>query len=218
MFEVIKIKTFEEPNQQPSQILNTKIIFQFLKPLPAAFIIVSLLLVTGQFSEVAYITQRAALSAGVMNASIPDSRQEEETFDFGFSLKDLAGNRINAEQLKGKVIFLNLWATWCGPCRAEMPSIQKLYTKINNDKIVFVMLSIDKDQALPKVQAYIGKNSYTFPIYMPSGYLTEQLNVPSIPTTFIISKEGMIVYKQVGSKNYNTNKFQKFLTDLADRN
>ena len=194
-------------------------IFQFLKPFLVAVIIVGLLLVTDLFSEVAYITtQRAALSTGVMNASIPDLRQEEETVDFGFSLKHLAGNRINAEQLKGKVIFLNLWATWCGPCRAEMPSIQKLYTKINNDKIVFVILSIDKDQALPKVQAYVGKNSYTFPIYMRSGYLTEQLNVPYIPTTFVISKEGMIVYKQVGTKNYNTNKFQKFLTDLADRN
>ncbi len=190
-------------------------IFEFAKPFIVAFIIIALLQLTGLFGDVAALTQQAALSKGLMNASIPMTDRNQENFDFGFTLKDSLGNKFNAGQFKGKVIFLNVWATWCGPCRAEMPAIHKLYNKVKDDRIVFIMLSIDKDQAAQKVKAYVRKNKYTFPVYMPSGYLTEQLNVPSIPTTFVISKEGKIVMKEVGTKNYNTNKFMRFLNELA---
>ena len=152
-----------------------------------------------------------------MNVSIPAEGDNLDDFDFGFMLKDSLGNRFNADQFKGKVIFLNLWATWCGPCRAEMPSIHKLFNKVKDERILFVMLSIDKDQAAQKVKAYVSKNKYTFPVYMPSGYLTDQLNVPSIPTTFVISKDGKIMMKEVGTKNYNTDKFRKFLNELATK-
>lgn len=190
-------------------------LLQFVKPLIAAFIIVAVLQVTGLFGEVAYVTQRAALSTGLMNADIREPVGKMEDFDYSFMLKDSLGNRIPAEKLKGKVIFLNLWATWCGPCRAEMPAIQKLYNKVKDDRVAFVMLSIDRDNAAQKVKDYIYKKSFTFPVYLPSGYLTEQLNVPSIPTTFVISKEGKVVMKEVGTKNYNTDKFLKFLNELA---
>lgn len=190
-------------------------IFEFVKPFITAFIIVGLLHVTGLLSEVGALTQQAALSTGFMNASVPTLDKNQEDFDFGFMLKDSLGNRFNADQFKGKVIFLNLWATWCGPCRAEMPAIHKLFNKINDERITFIMLSIDKDQAAQKVKAYVRKNKFTFPVYMPSGYLTDQLNVPSIPTTFVVSKEGKIVMKEVGTKNYNTDKFRKFLSELA---
>jgi thiol-disulfide isomerase/thioredoxin len=168
-------------------------IFELVKRVISVFIIAGLLQVTGLFGEVAELTQRAGLSTGLMNASIPEVHKASEDFDFGFILKDSTGNRFPAEQFKGKVIFLNLWATWCGPCRAEMPGIQKLYNKVKDDRIVFLMLSIDKDGAAQKIKTYVRKNKYTFPVYTPSGYLTDQLNVPSIPTTFVISKEGKIV-------------------------
>lgn len=190
-------------------------IIEFIKPFITALIIIGLLQVTGLFGEVAALTQQAALSSGLMNASVPGKDKNLQDFDFGFTMKDSLGNRFNAEQFKGKVIFLNLWATWCGPCRAEMPAIHKLYNKVNDDRIAFIMLSIDKDQAAQKVKSYVRKNNYTFPVYMPSGYLTEQLNVPSIPTTFVISKDGKIVMKEVGTKNYNTDKFRNFLNELA---
>jgi thiol-disulfide isomerase/thioredoxin len=190
-------------------------IFEFTKPLIGAFIIIALLQVTGLFGDVAALTQQAALSTGLMNVSLPIEDKNNEDFDFGFTLKDSLGNSFNADQFKGKVIFLNLWATWCGPCRAEMPAIHKLYAKVKDERIVFIMLSIDKDQAAQKVKAYVRKNKYTFPVYRPSGYLTDQLNVPSIPTTFVIAKDGKIVMKEVGTKNYNTDKFRKFLIELA---
>src|SRR5882672_7703062 len=122
-------------------------------------------------------------------------------FDYNFAIKDLDGNKLSFEQFKGKVIFLNLWATWCGPCRAEMPAIQELYDGIKKDSIVFVMLSVDKDQDKQKIIDYIGNKSYTFPVYQPSGYLPEQLRVPSIPTTWVISKDGKIMANEVGTTN-----------------
>ncbi len=192
-------------------------IFEFTKPFFVAIIIITFLQVTGLFGDVAAITQQAALSTGLMNVSIPAEGDNLDDFDFGFMLKDSLGNRFNADQFKGKVIFLNLWATWCGPCRAEMPAIHKLFNKVKDERIVFIMLSIDKDQGAQKVKAYVSKNKYTFPVYMPSGYLTNQLNVPSIPTTFVISKEGKIMMKEVGTKNYNTDKFRKFLNELASK-
>jgi hypothetical protein len=96
-----------------------------------------------------------------------------------------------------------------------MASIQKLYDGVDKGKISFVMLSLDRDSQLEKVKSYIATKAFTFPIYMPSGYLSDQLQVPSIPTTFVISKDGKIVLKEVGMKNYNTAKFKKYLEELA---
>ena len=171
--------------------------------------------VTGLMGTVSFFTQSAALHTGLLNADT-DELAAPEKFDYNFAVKDLAGNKINFEKFKGKVIFINLWATWCGPCRAEMADIQNLYSKIKNDKIVFVMLSIDEDKNKTKVESYIRNKAFTFPVFMPSGYLSEQLNVPSIPTTFVISKDGKIIMKEVGTKNYNTDKFKKFLEEKAN--
>ena len=164
---------------------------------------------------VSFLTQSAALHTGILNAS-PDEVSNPKEFDYHFFVKDLSGNKINFEQFKGKVIFLNLWATWCGPCRAEMAEIQNLYSRMDKDKVVFVMLSIDLDKNKGKVVNYIHDKAFTFPVFMTSGYLTEQLNVPSIPTTFVISKSGKVVMKEVGTKNYNTDKFKKFLEEKAN--
>jgi len=191
-----------------------KIALSLAKTFISAIIILGLLKVTGSMDEVSYITQSAVMKAGVLNVN-PTEDKSALKFDYAFTIKDLQGNKVSFDQFKGKVIFLNLWATWCGPCKAEMPGIQKLFSKLDNDSIEFVMLSLDKDQALSKVETYVKKNNYTFPIYMPSGFLAEQLQVPSIPTTFVISKEGKVVLKEVGSRNYDTKKMAEFLKNQA---
>ena len=190
-------------------------VINFLKPWAGAVLIVMILQFTGLLSHISFYAQSAVLKTGLMNAGTaiaPDAKN----FDYDFSLKDLQGNKVDFNQFKGKVIFLNLWATWCGPCKAEMPTIQKLYDKVSaNSNIVFVMLSIDRDKDHGKVVKYLQDKKFSFPGYMPSGYLSEQLNVPSIPTTFIISKEGKIISKEVGTTNFDTPKFEKFLTSEA---
>lgn len=143
--------------------------------------------------------------------------KEGKAFNFNFSIKNTAGGKAAFERFRGKVIFLNLWATWCGPCKAEMPGIQRLYEKMDTSKFVFVLLSIDKEGAQAKINDYVRQNKFTFPVFMPSGRLSEQLQVPSIPTTFVISREGKIAMKKVGTVNYDTEEFRQYLTDLAQQ-
>ncbi len=189
-------------------------LIEFLKPIFGTLVVIVLLQATGLLGTISSFTQTAALHSGFLNAST-DELESQDDFDFDFMMKDLQGNKIKFDQYKGKVVFINLWATWCGPCRAEMADIQKLYDQVDKQKIAFVMLSIDQDKNKGKVESYIHDRSFTFPVFMPSGYLTEQLNVPSIPTTFVVSKEGKIIMKEVGSKNYNTAKFRKFLDEKS---
>jgi thiol-disulfide isomerase/thioredoxin len=190
-------------------------ILSWLKPIVAAFILIALLQVTGLMASVSYYAQSALIRTGIRSAGT-ETLKTPESFDFNFTVRNSAGERIKFEEYKGKVVFLNLWATWCGPCRAEMPTIQSLYQKMDTTKIKFVILSIDRDADEPKVGKYIEKYKYTFPVYRPSGSLTEQLDIPYIPATFIINKEGQIVRKEVGGMDYDTQKFRKFLLQLAE--
>jgi len=186
----------------------------WIKTLVTVSVVLLFLKLTGLLSSVSYVTQSAVLQTGLMNAG-DEALVTSETFDYNFTIKDLDGNKFSFDQYKGKVVFINLWATWCGPCRAEMKSIQKLYDKIDHEQVQFVMLSIDKDVYRDKVISYVKDKRFTFPVYMPSGYLTSQLNVPSIPTTLVLSKDGKIVAKEVGMRDYDTSKFKKFLDQLV---
>ncbi len=189
-------------------------LIDFLKPIGAAAILVILLQATGLMSSVSYAGQWVLLASGLRNAS-DEPASTEENFDYQFSIKDMEGQKSSFDQFRNKVVFLNLWATWCGPCRAEMANIQKLYSKLDHEKVVFVMLSIDRDADQRKVVKYIQDKKFTFPVYMPSGYLPALLNVPAIPTTFILSRDGKIARKEVGAMNYDTSKFRKFLEQLT---
>ncbi|MBX2894045.1 MAG: TlpA family protein disulfide reductase [Cyclobacteriaceae bacterium] len=187
-----------------------KHVIGLLKPILSAVIVIVLLQATGLLGSVSVFTQRAAMEVGLLNAS-PDADIDAKDFNYNFTIKDMQGNKIPFEQFRGKVIFLNMWATWCGPCRAEMPGIQSLYDKVKSDTVVFVMLSWDQDRDKPKIEQYIGKNNFTFPVYQPAGYLPDHLQVPSIPTTFIISKAGKIIQKEVGTRNYDTKRMLQYL-------
>ncbi|MCS6973935.1 MAG: TlpA family protein disulfide reductase [Cyclobacteriaceae bacterium] len=146
------------------------------------------------------------------------SVNEEKSFDYAFTIKDLNNRKIPVEKFRGKVLFINLWATWCGPCRAEMPTIEALYQKVNREEIQFIILSIDDDLDNQKVRRFIEKNRYTFPVFMPSGNLPQQLQVPSIPVTLIIDKQGNVVRKKTGMTNYNTGQYVRLLEELATKN
>lgn len=174
-----------------------------------------LLKVTGIGSEINLLTQTALMKAGVMDVQPRESISAREPFDYNFTLKDLEGNKLPMKELKGKVIFINLWATWCGPCRVEMPSIQKLYDSVDKDKIAFVMLSLDHEAQHDKIVKFIDGKEYTFPVYQPASPLPKQLRVNTIPTTFIISPDGKVVTKKTGMADYDTEEMRAFLNKLS---
>lgn len=193
-----------------------KKVFQFLKPAILTLIVIGLLQITGLWCNASAAAQMLVLKTGILNAN-PGEDKTPSNFDYNFEMKDLKGNKFSFDQYKGKVIFINLWATWCGPCKAEMPGIQSLSEKLKDEPVEFVMLSVDKESALSKVIAYLENNQYTFPVFMPHGYLPEQMQVPSIPTTFVIGKDGKVVMKETGTRNYDTRKMINFLTEQTRR-
>ncbi len=129
------------------------------------------------------------------------SAQKPKAIDF--TLKDLSDKNIKLSDYRGKVVFLNFWATWCPPCKAEMPSMQKLYASMKNEK--FVMLAVNVENVSSDViNSFALDNKYTFPILLdPKSVASSQYKIFSIPTTFIIDKKGFIVNKVVGSNEWD---------------
>lgn len=191
-------------------------LFNRIRPYLAIGALLVILKVTGALSSISYFANTALMKTGIMDATPPGTTSDAgENFDYNFQIKTLSGEVVDFNQFKGKVVFINLWATWCGPCRVEMPSIQELYNGVDHDKIQFVMLSLDRNEDLPKIVKFVDKNKFTFPVYQPKGFLPELFNVPTIPTTFVIDKNGKVVAKKVGTTNFNTNKFKNYLEELA---
>src|SRR5687768_14659154 len=190
-------------------------VWKSIRPWIMMLALVLVLRYTGALSAISYVTGRVLLETGAMNAT-PEESTAAKNFNYNFKITDLNGTVTDFKDLKGKTIFLNLWATWCGPCRYEMPSIQKLYDKVDKDKIVFVMLSLDHDKnSRDKVESFVKEKEYTFPVYLPKGYLTEQLQVRVIPTTFVISPDGKIASQETGAANYDTDEFRELLEKLS---
>jgi thiol-disulfide isomerase/thioredoxin len=187
-----------------------------IKPLISVLLLFGLLQVTGWWDPLQVAVQSLVLKTGVMNANV-DGKRPPAQWDFNFSVHDLSGNTIPFEHFKGAPVFLNIWATWCGPCKAEMPGINELYRKMKDNNISFVMLSVDRSNPSEKVKSYLAKGEYEFPVYLADPYLPEMMQVPSLPTTFIIDKEGKVIFKQSGARNYNTSRMVKFLNDLAEQ-
>lgn len=174
-----------------------------------------LLKVTGLGREISMLTQSALLKAGVIDVQPENTVSTKQNFDYNFSVKDLDGNKLDMKDLKGKVIFLNLWATWCGPCRVEMPSIQNLYNDVDKDRVAFVMLSLDQENQQKKIVQFVNDKDYTFPVYLPASPLPKLLRVNTIPTTFIIGPDGKVVTKKTGMANYDTEEMRGFLREIG---
>lgn len=121
-----------------------------------------------------------------------------------------SSKNINLEEYKGKVIFLNYWATWCPPCIAEMSSIQKLYNDYK-EKVTFVFITSDDKN---KVDEFFTKNNYQLPTYHLSSNIAQEISARSLPTTFVIDKNGKIATKDVGAANWNSAKVRTMLDDL----
>jgi thiol-disulfide isomerase/thioredoxin len=120
-----------------------------------------------------------------------------------FSLEDLHGKKVDLKQFKGKVVFLNFWATWCGPCKEEMPSMEALCEKFKGNPFIFLTISVDYEEK-KKVKEFIDKHRYTFPVLIdPKCFTLDLYGVKGIPTTILIDKKGNMIGRSVGPKDWN---------------
>ncbi len=172
-----------------------------------------ILYITGLHTEVIGGLQRVLLSTGILRPNTEIDSGDIKKANYNMPLITLNGERTSLEEFEGKTIFLNFWATWCPPCIAEMPNIQKLYEQLENENgIVFVMLSLDEDPE--KARAFMERKEFTMPVYFLAGRQPGVYNSTVVPTTYIISPEGNIVVEKRGMAKYNTDEFRSFLLNL----
>jgi peroxiredoxin len=125
-----------------------------------------------------------------------------------FTLSDLQGNPWHLRDLKGKVVLVNFWATWCPPCRKEMPDLQALYDKYKDQGFVVVSIS---DEEAAKVQPFISERKISYPVLLdPGRKVNELFQVEGIPKSFVYNREGKLVAQSIDMRTRN-----QFLEMLA---
>ena len=170
--------------------------------------VVGVLFITGWYKEVAGFLQRGILETGILKPSVSENSRPA---DYTFQLLDSEGRKVNFSNFEDKTVFLNIWATWCPPCIAEMPDINNLYKKVG-DQVSFVMISVDNQPET--ALKFVERKGFDFPIYFLQTGLPAAYQSSSIPTTFIISPSGEIVVEEHGLSKYNTEEFRTFLSSL----
>lgn len=129
------------------------------------------------------------------------------------SFVDAQGALLNTQDMTGKIVFINFWATWCPPCIAEMPSINELYIKFK-DNPNFIFLTVDADADWQKSKDFIAKHQYQLPVYIAQSEVPRDWYEGSLPTTLVLDKKGGIAYKQIGAADYSSSKFFAFVEEL----
>ena len=124
-----------------------------------------------------------------------------------FNMQDAKDGQLQLQNLKGKKVLVNLWATWCPPCKREMPSLEKLYKSVDTSKVAFVMLSLDDD--FEKAKKYVVQRKLDLPIYYPAENLPAMFNVRGIPTTFIFNESGSLIKQVEGADNFDTDQYRE---------
>ena len=163
-------------------------------------IFMGILMLTGKMNAVS-----GALSSTETQeeATEAESEEEEEAAEevktipaIDFTLKDQYGNTHTLSDYKGKTVFLNFWATWCSPCRAEMPDIQKLYEESQQEDVVILGVAapnLGREKSEEGIKGFLEENGYTYPVVMDTeAEAFQAYGINSFPTTFMIDKDGNV--------------------------
>ena len=146
--------------------------------------------------------------------SVKSADKIEFINSYNWELKGLNTQNLNFDEFEDKVIFVNFWATWCPPCRAEMPMIQKLHNDYK-DKVAFVFVTNENWETVEK---FFNKNGYDLPVYnslsTPPQKFTE---TNSIPASYLIDKKGNILISKTGAANWNSKKVRNLLDELIEK-
>ncbi|MGZ5247195.1 MAG: TlpA family protein disulfide reductase [Flavitalea sp.] len=161
---------------------------------------------------------RQLVSVGIFSTSIDKASENKSALPkaAAFSYRNEKGETVSTESLKGKVVFINFWASWCPPCRAEMPSIYDLYNKFKNDeRYVFIFMNEDEDKQ--KAVNYLKKEGFDMPIMTASGTISSELYSGTLPTTIVLNKKGEVAMKHEGMAKYSSGSFIEDFTELGNQ-
>ena len=177
--------------------------------------VLAILYFTGWITPVMGGLQSLVLATGIFKPDI-ETTTSVPNFDYNGLFTSVNGEPVNLDSYKGKTLFINLWATWCPPCRAEMPHISELYKKLEGEEALeFLMIALDDD--FEKSKKYIDDKGFTFPVVHANYGLNASLQSQSIPTTLVVSPAGKVIFYHEGMSNFNTEEFKTFLINTIKR-
>ena len=134
-----------------------------------------------------------------------------------FTLSDLNGRSYTLSQLRGKVVIVNFWATWCPPCRAEMPSMERLHRELSGEGLVMLAVNIEKDGRRTVTQ-FLSSNPHSFPILLDEQEVVQRrYGVYKFPESFIVRKDGVIDDKVIGAIDWAEPRTVAYFRDLLLR-
>ncbi|BEV03751.1 TlpA family protein disulfide reductase [Chryseobacterium gambrini] len=156
---------------------------------------------------------RQMISTELFNSKIEEKTEESSLVPPNFSVRNENGEITETSQLRGKVVFINFWASWCPPCRAEFPSVQKLYDRYrSNEDMVFLTVNLDDEIILGK--KYLQKEKFSIPFLVPDSSIPKELYSGSLPTTVILDKTGKIRMHHSGMADYSKASFYQEIETL----
>lgn len=127
------------------------------------------------------------------------------------NLQDLSGASVSLEKYRGSVVLVNLWATWCPPCREEMPTLQAFYEKYKDDG--FVLIAIDQEETQEIVQPFVNEFGLTFPVWLDLEYEAQRkFNTMNLPSSYVIDREGVVRLMWIGG--ISKRNLEKFVPDV----
>jgi len=134
-----------------------------------------------------------------------------------FRLTDLSGREYRLSDLRGKIVFLNLWATWCPPCRDEMPSMERLHRRLAGDD--FIILAVSEDaQGARAVAPFVQQLGLTFPVLLDAdGNLPRKYGVTGYPETFVIDRAGRVIQHVIGPEDWGSDQMYLYFQRLIEQ-
>lgn len=178
--------------------------------------VILLLYLTGLHTQVIGTFQRGVLSTGMITPPIPESIDDAPAANMEFYFVDKNSSMKSLADFEGDVIFMNIWATWCPPCIAEMPSIQSLYDELQDlPNVSFLLVSVDENFEI--AEEFMANRNFTLPTYHFRNKAPGTYSSTVIPTTYVISPEGKLVMEKRGLAKYDTDAFIDFMKKLSER-
>ena len=163
------------------------------------------------------VASRVPSAVGAPLSSAPSPREGFLAPDF--TLDTLDGNKITLSELRGKIVVINMWATWCPPCRAETPALEKSYEQYKDSGAVILGVDLTNQDSLSDVKAFVREFSLTYPILLDrDGSVSDTLyQIKGLPSTFFVNREGIIRTVVVGgpmSETFIRSKIEALLKEI----